>query len=551
MTANSAAYSASGAPHVIINPAYRWISEGDLHYAGHGYLAGEALAALDRNLTPSIYAEHVMRALFAQKEFGAGILTMGRTTVAWVDHIRAYPVFYAFGTNGVIVSNDARSVLAQLGCATPSKISALEFAMSGYVTGQETLYEEIKCLLPGEVLIAEDGLKPFVVRYFRYMPVPDHTKGRRESREELSGIIDAIMHKIIARANGRPIWVPLSAGLDSRIILCKLHEFGYKNLHTFTYGPRFNFEALHAKAIARKLNVPWHFVSLSGKECSDMFSDKTRRAYSDFADGLKAAPCFREYTALKTLKDKKVFHTDAILINGQSGDYITGGHVNQVWFEKDSANFETLTRVLVAKHYDLWRGLKTKENISVIKSKILETVPEAHREHTPFEWAALEECWEYDERQATLVVNGQRSYDFFGYDWELPLWERTLCDFYANVPYELKRGQFLYKDYLKAYNYQGLFAKREPYIWRWPLPMLWVVPVARVIGIFSKKKKAELYDLLRYYGHYANQYAFFPFALHKETYMKTRNIFSLFVRNWFAENGFPLSKDIKDVLGLK
>ncbi len=545
MTANTAMHNAPHGPHVIVNPAYRWKSYEGVQYVGHGLAACDALAALDDSLTLSIFAEQVLRTLFAQKEFGSGILTIGRRTIAWVDHIRTYPVYYAFTAGGVIVSNDARSILAQLGDAQADENAALEFAMSGYVTGQDTLYREIKCLLPGEVIIAEDGMKPFVGRYFRYFPVPDNSKAPREAQAELAGIIDSIMLKIIARANGRPIWVPLSAGLDSRIILCKLHEHGYKNLHTFTYGPRFNFEAQHAKKIALSLNVPWHFVGLKSQECTGMFADKSRRAYSDFADGLKAAPSFREYTAIKVLKDRKVFHKDTILINGQSGDFITGGHVAPVWFEKDTASFDDLAIVLLAKHYDLWKGLKTPQNVAAIKSKIRSLLPEADKAQSGTDHAVLEECWEYDERQATLVVNGQRSYDFFGYDWELPLWERTLCDFYATVPYDQKRGQSLFKQFLKAYNYLGLFVKPEPKVWRWPLPMLWILPAANIIGLFSAEKKKEIYAFMRYYGHYSNQYAFFPFALHKQTYKNARNIFSLYVRNWFTENRFPLSRDLK------
>lgn len=531
-------------PKILINPLCRWrecdVAGGKLFYTGCGLEIAQEIASAEEGNIDSI--------LNRQTNYSSGIFSFNGKIIVWVDHIRSFPVFYSVNQQHRIVSNEAQLILPDLEDKMANDVAALEFSMAGFVTGADTLYKNIKCLQPGEFLIyPASGGAPVLNRYYRYLPSPV-TSSWEENRKKLSAVLDKIILKIISRANGRPIWVPLSAGLDSRIILCKLHEHGYKNLHTFTYGPKYNFEAFHAKRVAQKLCVPWHFIALSGKECRNLFESEVRKKYSNFSDNLKVAPNFQEFSALVTAQKQGLISSDSILINGQSGDYITGGHVAPVWYDGKTTTKADLFNVLVAKHYSLWQKLKTPENLEIIHRKIDGILPEV-KVPAPFTQAAQEETWEYEARQVLLVINGQRLYDFLGYDWELPLWERSLCDLFEGVPYDQKRNQALFKDYLRQYDYKGLFASKEPKIWRWPLPMLWVVPAARIVGLIgSDVAKTKFYAFMRYFGHYSNQYAFFPFALHKATYAVTRNIFSLYVRHWFIENRFPLAGSLKDAM---
>ena len=534
------------ATRVILNPVCRWkqaiISGCDLHYTGDGLNVAEKInnAFGQKDSAESLISD----ILAAQTSMSSGIFFIEDTAIAWVDHIRSFPVFYTAGPEKALISNDARLILSSLGSAEIDETSLLEFCTAGFVTGSDTLYKEIKCLQPGEFLFHrgdDEILNPR--RYYQYRPLPDTTLNAESNILQLGNILDKIIVDVIKRAGGRPIWVPLSAGLDSRIILCKLHEHGYQNLHTFTYGPKYNFEALHASKVAKTLNVPWHYIDLNSAECRRIFKEKSRKEYSDFADGLKTAPSFREFTALKSAKQKNLIPADAIIINGQSGDFITGGHVAPLWFEKVSHTKDDLLNIILQKHYTLWKGLLSEQSKDVIANKITSIIPNPKMPFD-FSFASAEETWEYDARQVVLVVNGQRSYDFFGYDWELPLWEKTLCDFFERVPYQQKENQSLFKAYLKRYNYKGLFSS-QPKIWRWTVPMLWVLPIAKLIGGFSKHLKRDFYALMRYYGHYSNQYAFFPLGLHIKTYRSARNIFSLYVRHWLIENHIPLNENMK------
>jgi asparagine synthase (glutamine-hydrolysing) len=494
--------------------------------------------------------DFIVAALDEGDNFSGGILETERHIMAWADHIRSFPLFYHHSDEQFLIGNNPRKIQNEAHLNTINQDSLKAFMMAGYVSGADTMYDSLSCLQPGEMIRYDKQTQTLeTARWYQYDPIPTDTPRSFDANyHDFNALLDTITKKVIARAAGRMIAVPLSAGLDSRILLCKLHEHGYKNLMTFTYGPRFNFEARLAKKIAQKLDLPWHFISTSSKKYRELFQTPQRKDYWDYADGLKAAPSMREYSALALLREKNLIPDDAVIVNGQSGDYISGGHIPAHWHNNTLQPPSLFTEKITKKHYGLWKSYHSDEAVSREIEKIIalpQTPQQAH------EWALLEEVWEYDARQVCLVINGQRSYEFFGYDWELPLWERSVVDFFETMPLEKKFNQRFYKDYLKHYNYKDMFKDKERYIWRWPMPMLWVVAAAQIIGrIKGTQAKKNFYARMRYYGHYANQYAVFPYQLHKETCSEARNIFSLYVRLWAIENKIELPEGLKKAMFL-
>lgn len=481
---------------------------------------------------------NILSCLKKLTEFCSACLETENSIIAWVDHVRSFPIFYAHVDNDFLISQSAHQIYTKINTPPFQEENVIEFKLSGYVTGKDTLVEKIKCLQPGEFLIWDKKLKKLSIkRYFKYLPTYNLTITEQDAVHELSNIIDDIITKIIGSAKGRQIAIPLSGGLDSRILLCKLHEHGYTNITTFTYGPRWNFEALAAKKIAKKLKIPWQFIHVPKKLAKNYFNSEERQEFWQFSSNLKTIPCSREYAAIRYIHENQLIDKNAIILNGQSGDYITGGHISEKALSKKDYNEKDLYEVIINKHYDLWQQYKTKENLSLIKNKIKKLIEVITQKQLTFDKPEIkaqnEEVWEYEGRQICYVVNGQRIYDYYGYDWEMPLWDKELVDFYSKIPLEMKQNQALYKIYLKAYNYKNLFPQKEKYIWRWPIPMLWVIPAAQIIGLINgKNAKKNFYAKMRYFGHYANQYQFFNWDTHKKTYKDARSIISLYVSHY-------------------
>ena len=85
----------------------------------------------------------------------------------------------------------------------------------------------------------------------------------------ISLVFNNVFKRVIEQANGNKIWVPLSAGYDSRTVLAKLLELGYDRIQTFSYGTPGNMESVVAKEISEKAGVPWCFVSSNLSQKSD------------------------------------------------------------------------------------------------------------------------------------------------------------------------------------------------------------------------------------------------------------------------------------------
>ena len=65
----------------------------------------------------------------------------------------------------------------------------------------------------------------------------------------------------------------------------------------------------------------------------------------------------------------------------------------------------------------------------------------------------LYEELEFSNRQCKFVINGQRLYEFFDYQWRLPLWDSLYIDFWESAPLEEKLNQKLYKKTLHNTNW--------------------------------------------------------------------------------------------------
>lgn len=121
------------------------------------------------------------------------------------------------------------------------EISNLEFNMAGFVTGRNILYKSLYQLQTGEIILHEKTSRRVrMERYYRFFS-DRLRKGKEDDLiEELDAITNKIFSRVIREANGGDIWVPLSGGLDSRLVLCKLKQLGYRDVYAFSYGPVFN-----------------------------------------------------------------------------------------------------------------------------------------------------------------------------------------------------------------------------------------------------------------------------------------------------------------------
>ena len=446
-----------------------------------GYLNGDSAEDLAQRLA-ALPCEGWMQAAAGLDGHFALVAAWNDTVFAAVDRIASIPVFY--GRDGTVwrVDGNVRQLSAGLGETKVHPEAALALAMSGATIGPATLLKGVEALGAGEAILFAPGREPQRQRYYLYLPRPDDGLSADDPglRRRLADVTMGIFEKMVASLDGRTVAVPLSAGLDSRLVVCALKELGVENVTCFSYGRRGNFEAKGARRVASKLGYEWIFVEHTPRQQATTFASEKCRVFEAFADSFNAIPFHQDFFAVDRLKAERRISQDAVIVNGQSGDYIAGNHIPLSLCAvagdmTEDARWARITTPMLDKHYDLWKVLRTPGNearISQLLRDEMETIGGGLEK--PENDFALYEMSEYLNRQVKYVVAGQRTYEWHGYDWRLPLWDNDFLDFWKAAPLAAKAGRRLFRETFAECNWGGVWGAE----WEFPQTVtpVWLRP---------------------------------------------------------------------------
>jgi asparagine synthase (glutamine-hydrolysing) len=393
------------------------------------------------------------------------VLARGQGWVAGaVDRSRTIPLFVAEPAGEVLLGFHALAVAKRAGLAHDvDSEGALALSMAGYTSGARTLYRGMSQLRPGECVFAQAGRGLLRRRYHLWQPWKPGEVDDARVKDELADLTLRIVEANVRFADGRQIAVPLSAGYDSRCVVSALRVLGVRDVVTFAYGIPGNFEADASREIAGRLGYPWKFVPLTPGCQATFFRSERHAQYLRDVDTCVATPFEQDLAPLSELRKQGFVARDAVVINGNSGDFISGNHIPgplripPVGLDLTERRARILD-ALVAKHFALWDTLRTPERISRIKHTLIEEIDSAGIEFgAPDGDHGIYEHLEFLDRQTKYVINGQRVYEFLGHDWCLPLWDDDYLDFWERMPLRLKAGQRLYRKMLEDNDWGGVW----------------------------------------------------------------------------------------------
>ena len=386
---------------------------------------------------------------------------------AAVDFVRSIPLAFARCGDRWQIDDQALRLrdAAGLDARDVDSEAALALGMSGYTIDIATLYRSVQQLGPGELVLFVGDEPPQRHRYYCYRPwradKPAYDPAR--AQKALAELTLALVDKTMKSIDGRTLVVPLSAGRDSRLIVSAAYHLGYRNVRTFAYGHPGNHEAKASQAIAERLGYAWRFVPNSIADMRHYFASDTHASYVAFADTLQSVPFVQDLPQIASLKGAGYVPSDAVLCNGNSGDYISGAHIVPAMraATDDLSDGERLSRVsgaLYEKHFALWRALQTPDHRARIERQLRASLARAGATlGDPADDYGLYEYAEFQDRQCKYVITGQRIYEFLGHEWRLPLWDKAYLDFFERTPLAGKVGQKLYADMLIAENWGGVW----------------------------------------------------------------------------------------------
>jgi len=460
-------------------------------------------------------------------------------SIVFVDKIRSFPISSYSIDNQINISNSTRHFDSVKDKFTMNKEAIEVFKSSGYTIGNDTFYNEFEILESGSFIFYDiKSEKILKEKYFSFFDEKAIKYSDDELLLKIDDVITLSIKRLIEIANGKKIVIPLSAGLDSRLILGKLIELGYKDIFTFTYGPKNIWEREAAEKCANHLNVPWCFVELN-KDAKKRFYTEDRKGYYKFASNNNSVPHIADYYALNILKEKGILDfQNIIVVNGQSGDFITGGHIP---ININEITLHDIYETLINKHFALWVNKINSKFKYCIKGKLKKSYKFEQYFSNKNLLSKEYERFECDERQIKYVINGQRIYDWLHIDWYLPLWSAEMLSFWSSIDIKHKLGQNAFKEYCKAYNPGNTFDvklnKRSLSL------AYYLYPVLVLLKLISKINKKHKYSRLKrtYLSFYEKYYPFYPqktYANYLKDSKHHRNPVSYWVKTYITENNF-------------
>lgn len=467
--------------------------------------------------------------------------------IAAADPIASIPVFVAHNGAACLVGGLAADVKARAGLSEVDPEAALALGLAGFTFGERALFSGLRHLRCGEMAVIGADQQPAYSFYTAYRPWKAVERPRVQLIGDLSDILRNVFAKMVVSTQGRPIIVPLSAGYDSRLVAAALKEFRYPDVRCYAYGIPGNHEARASRAIAERLGLPWTFIPVTPASQRDYFRSQAHAEFFRFADTLTALPFNQDHDATCRLIESGYAPRDAIFVNGQSGDYITGNHVPSSLWDAPPPDAETrwsrLFEATRRKHIDLWDHLATKANLKRMERQFRADLErEGGLPADPANDWALYEASELIHRQSRYVVGGQRCYELLGADWRLPLWDRDLIAFYETAPLSAKKLQSLYKDVIRKLDWGKV----------WDLPVnrrnvrpLWLAPLRLAAKAAAAPFGRETWHRVerRYFAWHMDtvaNYAVVPWSRVAQDRRGFRNAISWHSEAYLARHGIAL-----------
>jgi len=536
-----------------VNNPDKWITIKDgnnsVHIRGYLYykhklLKGNELA----NFIQKLAFDEILRILKDVNGFFAVIKKKENKLIAVVDRLRSIPLFYGLEGKNFYLSDDPHWILERIADKSCDMKSQKEFLATGYVTGSDTLYKNIKQIQAGEVLLFTDNANTNVnietKRYYKYIKQSDFTENFDILLEALDDRVNNVFERLIKVLDGRPVVIPLSGGYDSRLIAVMMKEFNYENVICFSYGRPGNTESKISQQVARNLGYRWEFVPYSNKSWHNWYYSKEMQHYMLFGGGFSSVPHIQDWPAVWELKKNDRIPENSIFIPGHSADFIAGSHITNIYkiYGKVYGE-EKLLKTIVNYHYNLYKW--PKRDFLVFRDKILSFLSSGEWDIETFEGLAnFFEYWDWQERQAKFIVNSVRVYEFWGYDWLIPLWDNELMDFFIKVPLEYRLNKKLYDTYVKnkygkftSGNQQIILGYKSMMI-RYLKRLLYMLFLDKSVRRFYIKNNHMFKKFLykkEYYNHPLGWYGIIELDEFKKVYTGRENINTFLSRKYLNE----------------
>jgi asparagine synthase (glutamine-hydrolysing) len=241
-----------------------------------------------------------------------------RKLTAIRDRMGVKPLYYSIYNETFYFASEQKALFTAGVTLRIAKEGMEEYIFNRFVAGENTLYENVKKVLPGHILTISDNGKIDTEKWWDLKSeILNQPKIKNPVEWFLETFDDSIALRMVSDV---PVGVLLSGGLDSSSILASLNKQNYKDIQTFNIGfkEKEHDESHLAKKIAQKFDYGFHSEQL---ENNALFEKMVNATY--FLDEPIIHLSEPHILALAQLAKPSV----KVLLSGEGADELMGGYV--------------------------------------------------------------------------------------------------------------------------------------------------------------------------------------------------------------------------------
>ena len=241
-----------------------------------------------------------------------------RKLIAIRDRMGVKPLYYSFYNETFYFASEQKALFTAGVPLKMAKDGMEEYIFNRFVAGENTLYENVKKVLPGHIFTIHESGKTTSEKWW---DLKAEIQNQPKIKNPVEWFRETFDNSVKLRmVSDVPVGVLLSGGLDSSSILASLNNQNFKDIQTFNIGfkEKEHNESHLAKMMSDKFGYGFHTMQLEDNALFEKLVDSTY-----FQDEPLMHLSEPHILALSQMAKPSV----KVLLSGEGADELMGGYV--------------------------------------------------------------------------------------------------------------------------------------------------------------------------------------------------------------------------------